>query len=321
MKIAYIKPVFPSEKRVGLLPKHLEFCHSEDERRFEKGFGKSLGIPDSAYGKAGGYSREALFEWADVIYCIKVPQPTDYDNFQSNQILVGWVHPLGSGMHFMEHCAMAKNLMVFDITNRISMGYLNGNWKTLNIPGDITRANSILAGYASAMHAIMLRGGVKENDVVAVFGTGNVAFGASKYLMSKGINPLLRRRSNANLIKNEIADYDIFINGVEIDEGIAPIITNDMLQSMKSDAWIIDAAADAGRAIEGTKYTSLQKPTYIDNEGRTFYVVNNSPSLLYRESSYAVSEGYTKHFWSKPMRYWCEQMEFKKQPKLQLELS
>ncbi len=77
-----------------------------------------------------------------------------------------------------------------------------------------------------------------------------------------------------------------------------------MLDSLKLGAWIIDAAADAGRAIEGTKYTSIDNPIYTDEQGHTFYVVNNSPSLLYRESSEAVSEGYAKHFWHKPMSYW-----------------
>jgi NAD(P)-dependent dehydrogenase (short-subunit alcohol dehydrogenase family) len=44
MKIGYIKPSFPNERRVGLLPKHLPCCSEEDERRFEQGYGEILGI-------------------------------------------------------------------------------------------------------------------------------------------------------------------------------------------------------------------------------------------------------------------------------------
>ncbi|NEO91085.1 MAG: hypothetical protein F6K56_12890 [Moorea sp. SIO3G5] len=304
MKIGYIKPSFLGEKRVGLLPKHLEHCSPEDERRFEKGFGASLGIADQDYGGAGGYNRESLFEWADVIYCIKVPQPEDYDSFREGQTLVGWIHPLGSGEHFMENCVAAKNLWVFDVTNRISMRHYNGNTQTLNVPRDITIKNSILAGYASTMHGIMLRGGVCQDDRVAVFGSGNVAFGALKYLTQRGIDPLLRRRSNVDLLRRELETYNIFINCVEIDEGESAIVTQAQIDKMKPGSWIIDAAADAGRAIEGTRYTSLESPIYQDEGGHRFYVVNNSPSLLYRESSEAVSEGYAKHFWTKPMSYW-----------------
>lgn len=304
MKIAYIKPSFNNEKRVGLLPQHLPYCSSEDERRFESGYGANLDIPDSAYGEAGGYSRASLFAWADVIYSIKVPQPEDYQYFRENQTLAGWVHPLGSGEHFMENCAKPKNITVFDVTNRISIRHYQGREEVLNVPRDITQRNSVLAGYASTLQAITLRGGVTRDEKVAIFGSGNVAYGAMKYLTEKGVTPILRRRSSLALLRQELSSYDILINGVEIEEGEPPIATQAMIDSMKPGAWIIDVAADAGRAIEGTKYTSIDSPTYTDEREHTFYVVNNSPSLLYRESSEAVSEGYAKHFWSKPMEYW-----------------
>ena len=73
MKIAYIKPNFTNEKRVGFLPKHLPLCSTEDERRFEQGYGENLGIADADYGTAGGYSRASLFAWADVITVLKFP--------------------------------------------------------------------------------------------------------------------------------------------------------------------------------------------------------------------------------------------------------
>lgn len=305
MRIAYIKPSFPGEKRVGLLPKHIDQCDEQDERRFEKGYGETLGVSDAAYGEAGGYSRESLFEWAEVIYCIKVPQPCDYASFREEQVLTGWIHPLGcSGKDFAEHCAVPKKLTLFDVTNRISMRYQDGNTEMLNLPADITRTNSILAGYASTMHAITLRGGIQKGERVAVFGTGNVAYGAMQYLSSRGIDPLLRRRSNAHLMKEEFTTYDIFINGVEISDGDPPIISDEILDTMKTGGWFIDAAADAGRSVENIQQTVLHEPIYSDEKGRTFYVVSNSPSLLYRESSEAVSEGYAKYFWSKPMSYW-----------------
>ena len=305
MKIGYIRPSFLNEKRVGLLPKHLPYCSPEDERRFEKGYGKTLGIPDAAYGAGAGYSRESLFAWADTIYCIKVPQPQDYKYFRKNQSLVGWIHPFGaSGTHFTQHCAQLKNLRLFDVTNRMSIRVYQGKTETLHVPRDITYKNSILAGYASLMQAIMLRGGITQNDRVAVFGSGNVAYGVLKYLSDRGVEPLLRRRSNADILRREFKDYDIFINTVEIAKGDAPIVTFEMLGSMKPTGWIIDAAADTGRAIQGTHATKLDDPIYQDAQGHTFYVVDNSPSLLYRESSEVIGEGYAKYFWAKPMDYW-----------------
>ncbi|MBD2607025.1 N(5)-(carboxyethyl)ornithine synthase [Scytonema hofmannii FACHB-248] len=305
MKIAYIKPRFLDEKRVGLLPHHLRCCYAGDERRFEQGYGETLGISDQSYGDAGGYKREELFEWADVIYCIKVPQPADYQYLKEGQGLVGWIHPFGaSGRHFLANCGQPKNLYLFDVTNRISIRHHNQKTETLLVPRDMTRGNSILAGYASTMHALMLRGGITQSDQVAIFGTGNVAFGAYKYLSQRGIEPLLRRRSNASFLKHELKTLDIFINCVEIEDGDLPIITREMLAEMKPTGWIIDAAADTGRAISGTRATKVHDPIYQNEHGHQFYVVDNSPTLLYRESSEAVSEGYSKHFWSKPMSYW-----------------
>lgn len=84
-----------------------------------------------------------------------------------------------------------------------------------------------------------------------------------------------------------------------------PIVTWEMLNSVKSTAWIVGAAADTGRAIQGTHATKIENPIYEDERGITYYVVDNSPSLLYRESGEAVGEGYAEHFWHKPMSYWC----------------
>jgi len=302
VKIGYIIPNFSGEKRVGLLPQHLKYCHPEDERRFEKNFGATLGISDERYGNSGGYTRDNLFNWADVIYCIKIPQ--DQDHFKTKQGFVGWIHPTGSGKQFMENVVRNKNLIVFDITNRLSTRYKSSKGELLNIDRDITMKNSILAGYASVMHAVLLRGGITKDEKVAIFGSGNVAYGAMKYLANLGIDPILRRRSNMARFEKEFHDYDIFINAVEIDENDKAIVNQEMINGMKPDAWIIDAAADAGRAIENTKYTSIDSPIYQDDQGHTFYVVNNSPSLLFRLSSEFVSQGYAKHFWSKPMKYW-----------------
>ena len=309
MKIGYIKPSFPNEKRVGLLPQHLSHCSPEDERRFEESYGESLDIPDSAYGEGSGYSRESLFAWADVIYCIKVPQPQDYQYFRENQALVGWIHPFGaSGKHFREYCAEPKKLKLFDVTNYISIRVTQGKTESLKIPRGILKENSVLAGYASMMQAIMLRGGITQSDKVAVFGSGNVAYGVLKYLVNKGIEPVLRRRSNIDLMQQEFKDYDIFINTVEIAEGDAPIVTFEMLDSMKSTSWIIDAAADTGRAIQGTRATKIGNPIYQDDRGHTFYVVDNSPALLYKEISASISKGYAEHFWIEPMSYWSSNL-------------
>ncbi len=305
MKIGFIIPSYPGEKRVGLLPQHLEYVNPKNELRFEKGFGETLNISDESYQGMGGYSRKDVFKWADVIYSIKAPHQDDYELFREKQSIVGWIYPasnLYAYVPFVEHCAKKKSLTIFDTDNR----YLNGHWEKLNIPSDFLRGNNIIAGYASVSHAILLRGGVRKNEIVAILGSGNVALGVLDYLSSRGIYPLLRRRSNIDRLISEFPTYDIFINTVSIANGDMHIVTKELLETMKSGGWIIDAASDPNGAIEGTHCTSLDNPIYHDEKEHTFYSVNNSPSLFYRESSEIISYGYSTFFWSKPMEYWFE---------------
>ena len=52
MKLGFIKPTYPGEKRVALLPEHIspEF---ENELIIETGYGSNLGIDDAEYVSKG----------------------------------------------------------------------------------------------------------------------------------------------------------------------------------------------------------------------------------------------------------------------------
>ncbi|WP_367177914.1 hypothetical protein [Ihubacter massiliensis] len=54
-----------------------------------------------------------------------------------------------------------------------------------------------------------------------------------------------------------INQYDIIISGIEVDEPGKCIISREQLSQCKKNCLLIDAAADAGNAIEGTRYTSI----------------------------------------------------------------
>ncbi len=58
--------------------------------------------------------------------------------------------------------------------------------------------------------------------------------------------------------------------------------------------FIIDVAADAGNAIEGTHFTTLSHPIYKE-EGNYYYVVPNTPSLAYRNVSKILSKILSEH--------------------------
>ena len=111
MKFGFIKPTYPGEKRVALLPQHIT-SDFENELVIEKDFGSNLQIADSEYEKKGCLieSRENIFKNCEVIFCLKLLQPTDYDLLRDGQMIIGWTHPTGSGTAFYQNIAKKKNL-------------------------------------------------------------------------------------------------------------------------------------------------------------------------------------------------------------------
>ena len=100
-------------------------------------------------------------------------------------------------------------------------------------------------------------------------------------------------RKTMNEFYDTIGEYDVIINGIEVDGTVAHIITKKQLKYVKKGCLIIDAAADAGNAIEGTRYMSLANPIY-EEDGIFFYEVNNAPSLLCRKTSCEISKAFSQ---------------------------
>ncbi|KKW72113.1 alanine dehydrogenase, ald [Lactococcus cremoris] len=68
-------------------------------------------------------------------------------------------------------------------------------------------------------------------------------------------------------------------------------------QNIPQTSDIIDVAADAGNTIEGTHFTSIDAPIY-ENAGKYYYVVPNTPSLIYRNVSQELSKILSENIFS-----------------------
>ena len=79
MRLGFIIPTYPGEKRVALLPQHID--NFENELIVEYGFGGTLDIEDREYAKKGCLlaSRAEIFNTCDAIFCLKLIQKEDYD--------------------------------------------------------------------------------------------------------------------------------------------------------------------------------------------------------------------------------------------------
>lgn len=290
MKIGIIKPNYPNEKRVALLPQHI--TDFENDLVIEQGFGELLDIKDEEYESKGCTikTRDEIFQECDTIFNLKLIQPTDYKRLREGQMIIGWTHPTGSGAEFMKLQAIPKNLIIADLDNIYPYLYYKNTKTPIHFikPNFIWR-NSFNAGFSSTLHAIMSMGIIpNSNTKVAILSSGNTAQGAYSTISKFNCDTRLFYRKTMHLFYDSISEYDIIINGIEIDDDNAHIITKEQLVEVKKNCLVIDAAADAGRAIEGTKYTTIDNPIYLE-DGKYFYEVNNSPSIFFRESSREIS--------------------------------
>ncbi|MBQ7210883.1 MAG: hypothetical protein IJS05_08335 [Paludibacteraceae bacterium] len=298
MKIGFIKPNYPFEKRVALFPNQVS--NIVNECIVEKGFGEYLEFTDTDYLNAGAkvLSRSEVFKQCNVIFALKLLQPSDYEYIREGQIIVGWIHPSGSGKQFMIEQALPKNLIIIDLDNIYPKIYYKN--KSISIPfirPNFIYRNSYIAGKATVLHALLSNGRLPDsNTQVAILSAGNVAQGAFDVLAKLGASiRLFNRRSMPHFLES-VEQYDIIVSGIEMDTN-EHLLSLSEQQRIKKGALVIDAAADAGNTFEGLDFTTIGEPIRYKN-GVYWYCVNNAPSLLYRESSEVVSQAFEKVFYN-----------------------
>lgn len=309
MRVGFVKPSFPGEKRVGILPQDVPTFLSEnmDDKFFiEEGYGKTVDVSDQEYRDAGltVLPRDGIFCHCDGIHSLKLLQPSDYHLLRDNQVIIGWTHPFGSGADFFRGVASDKNLVIVD-TDSVKPTVFKGVHQAPieNVPDHFLFENSFMAGYAAVMHALQSLGVAPQSDKrVAVLSAGAVSQGAWKALHTLGMSPRVFNRKTMQSFKDQMGDFDIIVNGIEID-CCGHIISSDDMPYLK--ALIIDAAADAGGAIEDSEYMTWSNPIKRVYDAH-IYCVNNTPSLYHRTASEIISRVMSEHIYSVPCHRWKE---------------
>lgn len=298
MRLGFVRSNFPNEKRVPLLPEDIHDV--ENELFVETGFGKTLAISDQAYRDKGAtiMTREEIFAECEGIFSLKLIQPSDYPFIRDNQIIIGWTHPFGSGKAFMEAQAIPKNLIVVDLDNRLpTIFYQNQQIRADWLPENLIYQNSFYAGYAGTLHALLSYGILPDgNQKIAVLGSGNVSQGAFHGLSKFSANVRMFYRRTLPQFYAALDTFDIIINGIEVGDEGSPILSFSDQEKLKKGCLIVDIAADAGNAIQGDRFTTIDEPIYCEAE-HYFYVVPNTPALAYRNVSKLISRQFSKYIY------------------------
>ena len=224
--------------------------------------------------------------------------------------MVGWTHPYGSGASFMKEQAIPKDLIIVDLDNiHPAVFYQDKEIPMDWIQTNFVRKNSFIAGYASALHGIMSFGAIPNGDTkVAILGSGNVSQGAFQAASRFNTDIRMFYRKTISEFKNQLDEFDIIINGIEVDKPNLHILSLKDQKRLKKGCLIIDAAANAGKAIEGCKHTTYSEPIYVI-DGVYYYAVNNSPSIFYREASRHISDAFSKNVYCKDVGIYLDMIK------------
>lgn len=279
--ISFIKSDKENENRIALIPEDAKKIKNINYVYIEEGYGLSSNIADDEYKKVGCniVTREEALK-KDVIVDPKVGDG-EYLRGVKNKTVFGWIHAVQN-----------KDITDVLINNKIT-GYA---WEEMFEDGRHTFwRNNEVAGEAAVMHAITLYGIMPYDANVAILGNGNTSRGAYRVLTQLGANVKVYTRRMEELFRKEINEFDIIVNCILWDVSRKDhIIYKEDLKKMKRGALIIDVSCDKNGGIETSIPTTIEKPIYII-DGITHYVVDHTPSLVYRTVSKELSKACYKY--------------------------
>jgi len=308
------KEIKNNEFRVGLTPAGArELCRHGHQVTIETMAGAAIGFTDQHYTAAGARiaaTAKEIYTGVDMIIKVKEPQPVEYRQLQTGQILFAY-------LHLAPDPGQAKGLID---SGAVCIGYetvtdAHGGLPLLAPMSEVAGRMSIQA----AAHALekaqggsgVLLGGVPGVPPahVTVIGGGVVGINAARMALGLGAAvaildrslPRLRQIDNDfdgrigtlfsthDAIEKELELADVVIGAVLIPGAAAPkLITRDMLARMKPGSVLVDVAIDQGGVAETSHATTHQDPTYVV-DGIIHYCVANMPGAVARTSTLALT--------------------------------
>lgn len=319
MDIGVPRETFIGENRIALSPLAVKALTEAGHNVYiQEGAGNVSFYDDEHFVKSGAtivYHPEEIYGRAKLIAKVERPNEDELDMLEEDQILMSFLQPSASD---------PKKFLQLIGKKICSIGYEIIQDDNADLP--IVRSLSEIAGSMTVSIAsrylestgrgrgILLGGapGVPPAEVV-IIGAGIVGasaadaainMGASVTLLDKDISAMrkvMRRISARGTLVTAVASKehidkalsyaDVLITAVMVRGGArAPmVVCRDQVRSMKKGSVIIDASIDIGGAVETSRPTTLQNPTFVD-EGVVHYCVPNMSSAVPRTASRVLSD-------------------------------
>lgn len=311
----------PDEHRRPVHPAHLDRI-SEDVRAHllvERGYGERFGVDDDEIGRwvGGVVDRDELMRRADVVLLPK-PVPDDLVEMRDGQVLWGWPHLVQDPR--LTQLAIDKRLSVI-AWEAMNHWHSDGSFSL-----HVFHLNNEIAGYASVIHAMQLRGasGLYGRPLrAAVISFGATARGAVRALNAMGVHDVsvLTQREGAAVaapfagtvmstferLENDprhtrvlrqsgpqrtgefLAEHDIVVNCM-LQDTEAPLVFVDDPRSLAPGTIVVDVSVDEGMGFSWARPTSFADPMFQVGDRVHYYAVDHTPSLYWESASWTISE-------------------------------
>jgi alanine dehydrogenase len=307
------KEISMQENRVALVPQAVQLLVNNGHRVVvETGAGKASNFEDNEYSESGAsiaYSTKEVYE-ADIILKVEPLSDEEMEFLKPKQVLVSAMQLNVQPKNYI------KNLMAKKVS-AIAWDYVadeDGILPIVRSMGEIAGTTSVLIASEYLMNTkgqgIMLGGitGVPPTQVV-IIGAGTVGvyaahaalgLGADVRVFDDSISKLRRlqeslgKRVSTSTIQPKVLAKalmraDVAIGAIRSISGRTPcIVTEEMVQSMKSGSVIVDVSIDQGGCFETSRLTNLDKPSFTKYD-IIHYCVPNIASLVSRTASHALS--------------------------------
>ncbi len=311
----------PDERRRPIHPAHLDRIEEQVRAHLlvERGYGEQFGVPDDAIAQhvAGVVDRDELLERADVVLLPK-PVAADVAEMRDGQVLWGW-----------PHLVQDPELTQLAIDRRLSVIA----WEAMNhwnadgsFSLHVFHLNNEIAGYASVIHALQLRGASGHYGRplrAAVISFGSTARGAVRALNAMGIHDVdvLTRRESAAVaapfsgtvmghferLEDDprhthvlhpsgpqdtaafLAEHDVVVNCL-LQDTDAPLVFVEDPGSLAPGTIVVDVSVDAGMGFSWARPTSFAEPMVEVGDRVHYYAVDHTPSLYWESATWTISE-------------------------------
>lgn len=302
------------ERRVALVPETVSLLVANGHQvKIETQAGVGANFSDREYSEAGAeicQSPAEIYE-CNIVFKVTPPSDDEVDLMPGQQTLISALQIS------IQPKAVLTKLIKKKIT-AIAWDYIQdeeGVFSLVRTVGEIAGNTSILiAGELissfSSGKGMMLGGiaGVQPTEVV-IIGAGTVGefatraalgLGASVKVFDNRLSKLRRLQNDIGkrvytsiiqpkVLAKAIKRADIVIGALRSSVGKTPcVVTEMMVQDMKSGSVIVDVSIDQGGCFETSKITNHDDPTFIKH-GITHYCVPNIASRVSRTASFAIS--------------------------------